>query len=422
LTKIRKLLRRQRGTDVPYATLHRYAVAELGFGSRAATVALADGEPGRELQLDTGWMTYLEPNAEGKRRRFRAWVFTPGLSRYRFVWPSLREQTKDAIEACEAAWAFYGGTFSVIIPDNTKAIVDHSDATDPTINRTFLEYAQARGFYIDPTRARHPKDKARVERSVSFVRDDCFGGERLSSIDVAREHARTWCVSDAGLRRHRRTHRIPREHFDAEERACLGPAPTAPYDTPLWCTPKVAKDHLAQVDRALYSLPTHLIGKRLTARADRHLVRFYDRNRLVKTHPRKPPGGRSIDAGDYPAHKSAYALRDVDALCRQARRHGEAVEAYARALLDVPLPWTSMRRVYSLLGLVRRYSASMVDDACKRALAAELVNVKRLERMLAIAKAPETKTTSRVPSARFLRPVAGYAIDRVKVVREGGQR
>jgi len=77
--------------------------------------------------------------------------------------------------------------FSVIIPDNTKAIVDHSDATDPTINRMFLEYAQARGFHIDPTRARHPKDKARVERSVSFVRDDCFEGERLSSIDEARK-------------------------------------------------------------------------------------------------------------------------------------------------------------------------------------------------------------------------------------------
>ena len=44
LTKIRKLLGR-RGVAVPYATLHRFAVAELGFGRGAATVAIVDGEP-----------------------------------------------------------------------------------------------------------------------------------------------------------------------------------------------------------------------------------------------------------------------------------------------------------------------------------------------------------------------------------------
>jgi hypothetical protein len=61
---------------VPYATLHRFAVAELGFGRTAATVPIADCAPGQELQVDTGWTGYLEPDALGKRRRFRAWIFT----------------------------------------------------------------------------------------------------------------------------------------------------------------------------------------------------------------------------------------------------------------------------------------------------------------------------------------------------------
>ncbi len=80
LSKVRRLLQRE-GVAIPYATLHRFAVAELGFGRTAATVAVADGEPGRELQLDTGWVGQLEPDANGRRRRLRAWVFTPVLSR-----------------------------------------------------------------------------------------------------------------------------------------------------------------------------------------------------------------------------------------------------------------------------------------------------------------------------------------------------
>ncbi len=42
------------GIEIPYATLHGFAVAELGFGWRSATIALLDGESGDELQLDKG--------------------------------------------------------------------------------------------------------------------------------------------------------------------------------------------------------------------------------------------------------------------------------------------------------------------------------------------------------------------------------
>jgi hypothetical protein len=55
LSKIRKLLVRK-GIEIPYPTLHRFAVLELRFGQTAATLPVADGEPGEELQVDTGWV------------------------------------------------------------------------------------------------------------------------------------------------------------------------------------------------------------------------------------------------------------------------------------------------------------------------------------------------------------------------------
>jgi len=413
LSKLRKLLLRH-GVQVPYPTLHRFAVAELGFGRTAATVPVADGEPGSELQVDTGWVGYLEPNALGKRRRFRAWIFTAVFSRHRFVWPCFKETTAEAIEACEQAWRFFGGVFRVLLPDNTKAIVQQPDPLNPLINAAFLEYAQARGFVVDPARVRKPRDKGRVERAVPTVRDDCFGGERLQTLGEARALAERWCRHDYGQRRHTRTQRLPLECFEAEEKPRLAQPPAGRYDIPSWSDPKVGRDHLAQVAKALYSLPTRFIGKRLRARADSALVRFYDRGALVKTHPRKPPGGRSIDPSDFPAHKSVYALRDVAFLKRQAAEHGEAVGRFAHALLDVPLPWTRMRRVYALLGLVRRYGAERVEQTCRIALEVEMFDVKRLERMLLAAAEPAPTTTAAepksAPPARHLRPASAFAL------------
>ena len=409
LTKIRKLLGRQ-GVELPYPTLYRFAVVELGFGRTAPTMPVADGEPGEELQVDTGWVGWL--TLIGHKRRFRAWIFTAVRSRHRFVYPTFEETTARAIEACEAAWDFFGGVFKVLIPDNTSAIITEADPLTPRLTLAFLEYAQARGFHIDPARVRHPRDKGRVERAVQTVRDDCFAGELLTTLEDARTHATHWCREDYGLRRQSRTQRAPREHFETEEQPILLPRPTTPYDIPLWSEPKVARDQHVQVAKALYSVPRHLVGRTLRARADQHTLRVYDGVTLVKTHARQPPGGRATDPADFPAERSMYALRDVEALRRQAGSYGDAVGHFAAAVLEGPLPWTRMRRVYALLGLARRYGAARVNDACTIALAAEMLDVHRLKRMLALGQGPSaTAAPARViPLGRFLRPASQYAL------------
>jgi len=117
-------------------------------------------------------------------------------------------------------------------------------------------------------------------------------------------------------------------------------------------------------------------------RADRSLVRVFSSGHLVKVHPRQQPGRRSTDPADLPSHKTVYAMRDLDKLQRIAAGHGPAIGAYAAALLDIPLPWTKMRQVYALLGLVKKWGAERVNAACERALDAEAVKVGLIGRML----------------------------------------
>ena len=169
----------------------------------------------------------------------------------------------------------------------------------------------------------HPKDKARVERTVPNVREDCFRGERLLTIEDCARRAEVWSRDEYGMRRHTRTQRLPREAFEADEKPKLNPAPSEPYDVPLYSEPKVAPDQHASVAKALYSLAFEYRHKRLKARADRATVRFYFKGQLIETHPRMPPGGRSTKDEHFPPEKLAYAKRDMGpSSCVRPRRRG----------------------------------------------------------------------------------------------------
>ena len=120
----------------------------------------------------------------------------------------------------------------------------------------------------------------------------------------------------------------------------------------------------------------------LDVRADSELVKFYRRGTLVKVHPRQPPGGRSTDRADLPEHKAGYALRDLTTLIAMCAAHGPNIGIYAERILDDPLPWTRMRTVYRLQGLVRRYGADRVERACSLSLDLDVVSVTKIASML----------------------------------------
>jgi transposase len=78
------------------------------------------------------------------------------------------------------AWVFFGRVFAVVIPDTMKAIVERADAIEPRLNDTFREYAQARGFAVEPARVRSPLDKPAVDQ---YVRSNFFAGEHFRDLD-----------------------------------------------------------------------------------------------------------------------------------------------------------------------------------------------------------------------------------------------
>jgi hypothetical protein len=179
------------------------------------------------------------------------------------------------------------------------------------------------------------------------------------------------------------------------------------------------------VQRALYSIPTLYLHKSVDVRVDSKTMKAYFRNELIKVHPKQPPGGRSTDPNDYPPGKAAYAMRDVDAVRRRAVAQGKSIGEFAEKLLGGPLPWTRMRQAYALLRLCDRYGSARVEAVCARALSFDVIDVKRVERMLKTAKTmEESKELAgrllQLPKGRFARDPAAFAT-RSTTTEGGGQ-
>lgn len=380
--KVAKLLGRHTEVVVPLRTLQRFIREELGRDGRGDTVRIADPPAGTELEVDFLELGFFVERGTGRRRKMHALLCTAGYSRHQFVWPCLQQTQEDVIDGLEAAWRFFGGVFPVVVFDNLKAVVEVPDPVAPKLNAGFVEYMQARDFEVDPARKRKPKDKARVERQVRYVRDDYFRGEDFGGVEEAVREAERWCRDDAGMRTHGTTRRHPREVFEQEELPLLGPAPTEPYDQPRWSTVTVGRDHAVVVENSLYSVPYTVGEVELRVRTDRATVKLYRGARLLKVHSRKRPGEPSIDPADLPLGKAELATRDSASLVRQAEAFGLHVGEYARRLQQGPAPWLKMRQLYRLLGLARRYGGELVDEACERSLELDVVDVVRIDRML----------------------------------------
>lgn len=408
VVKVHELLARQ-GCVVPYRTLHRYATERCGFRPKDTTVRVVDGEPGIELQVDFGHLGYLT-GADGRRRKVHALILTACYSRHMFVWLTYSQTLVAVVAGCEAAWAFFGGVFKVLIPDNLKPVVTDPDPVNPRLSQGWLDYAQHAGFGTDPARVRSPKDKPKVERAVQYVRGNFWAGESFTSLEDAQERAVVWCAERAGMRIHGTLQARPREVFDADEADVLLPVPD-PYDVPVFKTVKVHRDFHVEVAKALYSVPGAYLGLHLEVRADSGLVKLYHRGRLVKTHPRQAPGGRSTDRDDLPETKAGYAMRDLDRLIGTCAGHGPSIGVYAERILDDPLPWTRMRAVYRLLGLVRRYGNVPVDTACTRALDLDVISVTKIASMLERATEDTLPLlpTPTISGGRFARQPAEFA-------------
>lgn len=382
LTKVHQLIRRQ-GVDVGYSSLRRYAVKHCGYHDRRrVTVRMAGCEPGEVAEVDFGQLGRIFDPITGRNRVLHALIVTLVYSRHQYVYVTFSQKLPAVIEGLDNAWRYFGGVPRRLVVDNMKTAVVKADRYLPDFNRIFEEYAAHCGFVIDAAVPRHPKGKPHVERNVQYVRGNFFQGEQWGDREQVQAAAIRWCTETAGLRIHGTTGKKPLVVFRETEQAAMFAVPDERFDTPVWADHKVHPDHHISFQKSAYSVPTKYIGQRVTVRGDSRLVRIYHNGQVIKTHPRQKPGHRSTDYDDYPAELTDYTLRDPKRLIRKAESKGPHIGRFMSRLLSGDFPWAKIRQGQALLRLAEKYGALRCDQACRRALAFDLDNVKRVEKII----------------------------------------
>ena len=346
----------------------------------------------------------LDPET-GRRRTVHALIFTAVVSRHMFVWLTFRA------DAGRGDRRLRGGVGVL------RRGVQGPDPGQPQAGghqrrRGQPDASAWAGWTTPSTRVRHrPRPGPLAEgqapgRAGGAVRARQLLG-RGDFLDLADAQARAehWCRVTAGMRIHGTTQRSGRPRFRHRREHLLLPAPDGPYDVPVFTKPKVHRDRHVEVAKALYSVPGELIGQHLRRprrlRAGQALLTAGGWSRPTRgsrpaagppTRRTCPRAGRLRAARRRPARDQAATAGSRSAStpsgCSTTRCPGPGC-----AGLPAARPGPPLRR-------------RPVDTACARALDLDVVDVKKIARMLeqALEKQPALAPAKVVGGpARFAR-------------------
>jgi transposase len=369
---VHQRLRDEHGLTASVASLKRYVAANVAEEVRRDRVVVlreeADTPPGEEAQIDYGHLGYWVDPATGRRRRVWAFAMVLACSRHLFVRPVLSMDQRGWTEAHVEAFRFFGGVPRRLVPDNLRTGVDRPDLYDPKLNRSYAELAEHYRVLVDPARAGKPRDKARIERPMPYIRDSFWRGRQFTSLAEMQAAAAGWCLQVAGRRACRPLGgAAPAAVFAAVEAETLAPLPAREFVLASWSTATVGPDIHAKVGRTIYSVPWRFIGQRVDARTTPTTVQLFHNGQLIATHPVKAQG-KQTDYGHYPPEKIAFRMRTPTWCRTRAGQIGPACRQVIDGLLAVNALFR-LRAAQGVLGLADKHGTGRLEAACAKALA-----------------------------------------------------
>lgn len=361
-------LRDENGVTVSLPSFYRYLSCFLAdvWNKPGITIRRNDPPPGEEAQVDFGHLGMWQDPLSGKRHRLWAFAMILSSSRHMFVRVVTRMDQREWLRCHTLAFEFFGGTPKRIVPDNLKSGVIKADLYDPKFNQGYEGLAHHYGTIIDPARSGKPKDKARVERVIPYIRDSFWSGRDFISPEEINKQALEWCLKVAGVRQHGTTHQPPLTLFRLAEQRELQPLPLAPFEIATWHRAKVARDCHIQVSGTLYSVPYQYVGKTMDVKLGTRVVEIHLDYELVKTHLRGAKRQRVTDWNDYPPEKAAFFQRTPDWYRSKADLVGKATRETIEDLLGKHA-FHYLRQCQGILRLAEKYGQQRLESACARA-------------------------------------------------------
>jgi len=338
--------------------------------------------PGKQAQVDYGYVGMMLDPIEDKQRRTYAFIMTLSHSRHRFVYFVFRQDVSTWIDCHIRAFHFFCGVPETILLDNLKAGVIKPHIYDPTINRSYAELERHYGFVADPAKIRKPEHKGKVERNVTIIRQQILAGRNHKDINAANEYAAHWCRNEVAHRVTRTTGETPWERYIRDEKNKLLALPSQEFERPIWQSGIVHNDHHIVFEGSFYSVATEYISKTVWIRATLRVIKIYYEEQLIKIHIRATKKGQWVtDPKDYPESAREFLAKTPKACLGIAETIGEFVYKIIAAILK-KCTITNQRKSQAILRLADQYGATRLNQACKRALEFDNLKYESIKRIL----------------------------------------
>jgi hypothetical protein len=355
-TALREYCRRYFPRKIPVVMRRamEHGVAELDFGYLGKTL----DETGKPRKT---W--FISVRFRGSRHAYREKLF--------------RTDIRSCLRALENAFKYFGAVPRVLVIDNFKAAVAKAHLCDPTITKTFYEFAKHMGFLLSPCKPYTPRHKGGVESDVKYVKMNFLpllrdherqrGHETIRSCSI-NERFNDWNRTIAMKRRIREADNRTVEELFAEEFEHLLPLPEIPFRIIEFATVTVRPDWHVQFATNHYSVPYEHRGKEAEIRATDDRIEVSVGHELVAWHVRSYQRGKRITVKEHgPAASIEYLEASREFILKKAHAIGpKAFEVVTALLGDTVID--RRRGARGIVFLTKEYPSSRIEKACERAL------------------------------------------------------
>lgn len=248
--------------------------------------------PGLQAQVD--WADFQVADLNGRpQQTVYLFLMVLGFSRAMYAELAASCTLQAFMDAHIRAFHYLGGIPLEILYDNMRHVVIDKADGKPVFNVEFSHFARHYGFRPVACRAYSPWVKGKVERPVDYIREGFWRGYGFHGMDRTNTDLLTWLTDTANCRNHG-THRQLVSGRWQQEKASLSPLPASDYDTSLKLYRKVYKDCMISYNASHYQLPPQAVGKKVLLKIKDQLIRFYDDDQLLVTHPQAAEKGSWI--------------------------------------------------------------------------------------------------------------------------------
>jgi len=333
-----------------------------------------DHKAGEKLFTDFAGQTLpiVDPET-GEITDAQVFVATHGFSNYTYVEAVASQELPNWIGAHVRAFAYFGGTPEILVPDNLKTGVTHACRYEPDINQTYADMAAYYGCAVIPTRVKAPKDKAKVENGLlqaerwilAPLRNRVF--HSLHEANLAIRGRMEWLNN----RKMKGMDASRADLFRSHDLPALKALPDKPFEFATWKKAKVSIDYHIEVEGHYYSVSYRLIGEKVEVRLTPSTVEIFHRGMRHVAHARSCIRGKATTLDEHrPASHRAHLEWTPSRIISWAEETGPATaELVEEIMRSKPHPEMGYRSCLGIIRLAGKYGSDRVEAASSRALA-----------------------------------------------------